>query len=166
MPRISFRRRWIAAALATGTATLALAGAASGSGTSSIEHFTFMTTSVAADHFTVIATGAFTDGGTAAPLSGHDTITFPDGSVTLVGVGKSKPVMTSDTKTCYETLTQAGKYKIGAATGKYKGLTGSGTFMLRIREIGPIVNGKCDTSTSKRVASEGMLVGRGPVTLP
>jgi hypothetical protein len=164
MKRTSIRRHWIAGAVATATTTLALAGAAFGSGASRIEHFTFMSTNVTADKFNVIATGVFTAGGTATPLAAKNTLTFPNGTINVTSKSTGKPVYTANTKTCYETLSQKGTYAIAGGTGAYKGITGRGRFTLRIRQIGPVVNGKCDTKTSKRVASQGILTATGPVT--
>jgi hypothetical protein len=165
MKRTSLRRHWIAGAVATGTATIALTGAAFGSGASRPEHFTFMSTAVTADKFNVIATGAFTAGGTATPLAANNTLKFPNGTITVTSKSKGKPVYTANTKTCYETLSQKGTYTITAGTGAYKGITGTGKFNLSIREVGPVVNGECDLKTSKRVASQGLITAAGPVTL-
>ena len=163
------RRYWFAGTAVIGAISVLLAAfltdPASGSGTSRTEHFRFMSTSVPADKFNVIATGAFTDGGTATPLDPSNKLTFPDGTINVASKSKGKPVTTANTKTCYETLSDQGTYTITGGTGKYRGLTGSGTYTLEIREIGPKVNGKCDTQTSKRVASQAILKADGPVTL-
>ena len=165
MKRTSMRRYWIAGPVATATAALALTGAAFGSGAARTEHFTFMSTAVTADKFTVIATGAFTAGGTATPLARTDTLRFPTGTVTVATKSTSKPIYTANTNTCYETLSQTGSYTIASGTGAYNGIAGSGTFTLNIRQVGPVVNGKCNTKTSKRVASQGIITAHGPVTL-
>lgn len=163
------RWHWVTGTAVIGTVivfmTSFLTGAASGSGTSHTEHFRFMSTSVPADKFNVIATGVFTDGGTATPLSSSNKLTFPDGTIDVASKSKGKPVTNANTKTCYETLSDQGTYTITGGTGKYRGITGSGTYTLEIREIGPKVNGKCDTQTSKRVASQAILKAYGPVTL-
>jgi hypothetical protein len=161
------RQHVIAGVLATGTAALALAGAASGSGTgaSGTEHFSFISTSVVTGKFSVIATGAFTAGGTATPFAKTDTLTFPNGTIKVISKGQTKPVMTASSTTCYETLSQKGAYVIVGGTGAYKGITGSGRFTVSIREIGPFTNGRCDTKTSRRVASQGIIEAAGPVRL-
>lgn len=159
------RRHWIAGAVVTGTAGLALTGAAFGSGASGTEHFSFMSTSVSADKFSVIATGVFTAGGTATPLTETDTLKFPNGTIDVTSKSTGKPVTSANTKTCYESLSQKGTYTIAGGTGAYKGITGSGRFTLSIHEVGPVLNGKCNTKSSKRVASQGIVTARGPVTL-
>lgn len=165
MKRTSMRRYWIMGAIATGTAALALTGAAFGARAARTEHFTFMSTAVTADKFSVIATGRFTAGGMATPLAGTDTLRFPNGTITVASKNTSKPIYTANTNTCYETLSQRGSYTIAGGTGAYKGIAGSGTFTLSIREVGRVVNGKCNTKTSKRVASQGIITAHGPVTL-
>jgi hypothetical protein len=165
MKRTSICRRWIAGAVAAGTAAIALTSAALGAGASRIEHLTFMSTNVTADKFNVIATGAFTAGGTATPLAAKNTLKFPNGTITVTSKSKGQPVYTANTKTCYETLSQKGTYTISGGTGAYKGITGTGKFTLSVRQVGPFVNGMCDTSTKKRVASQGIITAAGPVTL-
>jgi hypothetical protein len=162
------RRHWIAGAVLTGAAVLAVTSAAFGSGasgTSGTEHFSFMSTNVGADKFSVIATGVFTAGGTATPLAGADTLRFPNGTIDVASRTKGKPRYFANTKTCYESLVQKGTYTVLGGTGAYKGIAGSGTFTLTIRQIGPSRNGKCDTNTTKRVASQGIITARGAVTL-
>jgi hypothetical protein len=165
MKRTSIRARWIAVPVVAAGAATALAGAAFGSGAARTEHFTFMSTAVTADKFNVIATGAFTAGGTATPLAAKNTLRFPGGTIEVAGKNKGKPVYTANTTTCYETLSQKGSYTITGGTGKYQGITGSGTFVLSIRQFAPIVGGKCDTKTSKRAPSQGVITATGPVTL-
>jgi len=97
------RRHWIAGAIATGTAGLALTGAAFGSGASGTEHLIFMTTATSGDRFNVIATGVFTAGGTATLPSGKGTLRFPTGTIETTSKS-SKPINTSNLKTCLRNL--------------------------------------------------------------
>lgn len=159
------RRHWIAGVIATGTIGIALTGAAfgSGSGASGTEYLTFMTTAKGGDKFSVIATGLFTAGGTAIGPSGKGTLYFSNGTIETISKS-SKPVTTSNYVTCYGTLSQKGTYTIVGGTGAYKGISGSGTFKVRLREVIPIVNGKCHGTTP--VAAQGIVTGSGPVTLP
>jgi len=156
------RRHWIAGAIATGTAGLALTGAAFGSGASGTEHLIFMTTATSGDRFNVIATGVFTAGGTATLPSGKGTLRFPTGTIETTSKS-SKPINTSNLKTCYGTLPQKGTYTIVDGTGAYKGISGSGKFTVSLREVIPIVNGKCHGL--KPVAAQGIVTGSGPLTL-
>jgi hypothetical protein len=114
--------------------------------------------------FSAIATGAFTDGGTATLLTKSGKLKLRQGTID-VSTKPGQPVLNADTKTCYEHLLEKGTYKIVGGTGMYKGIKGSGKFTLRLREVGPLVHGKCDTKTAKRVAGQAVITASGPVTL-
>lgn len=156
----------LALAVAIATAGgLATTGVAFGTGSSSLEHFTFMSTAApTGETFSAIATGAFTDGGTATLLTKSGKLKLRKGTIE-VSTKQGQPVLSANTKTCYEHLTLKGTYKLVGGTGTYKGIKGSGKFTLRLREIGPFVNGKCDLKTAKRVAGQAVIAAAGPVTL-
>ena len=156
----------LALVVAIAMAGLATTGVAFGSGSSSLEHFTFMSTAApTGETFSAIATGAFTDGGTATLLTKSGKLKLRSGTIEVSTKQQGQPVLSANTKTCYEHLTEKGTYKIVGGTGAYKGIKGSGKFTLRIREIGPFVNGKCDLKTAKRVAGQAVITAAGPVTL-
>ena len=153
----------IAAMLAVGLASQAAGSSKSGS--SSTEHFKFMSTvAPTGDTFSVIVTGAFTDGGTATLHARKGTLKLRSGTIDITQKA-GKPVFRANTKTCYEHLSENGTYKVVGGTGTYKGITGSGKFTLSIHEIGPLVHGKCDTNSAKRVAAQAIVTASGPVTL-
>jgi hypothetical protein len=153
-----------ATALAVGLGTGQAAGSSNG-GSSRTEHFTFMSTAApTGETFSAIATGAFTDGGSATLLTKTGKLILRNGTINVTEK-QGKPIATANTKTCYEHLSDNGTYKIIGGTGRYKGITGSGKFTLSIREIGPLVHGKCDTKTAKRVAGQAFITASGPVTL-
>jgi hypothetical protein len=155
----------LASAVAIGAAGLVLTGVAFGSGSSRTERFTFMSTAApTGDTFSVIANGAFTDGGTATLLTKSGTLRLREGTISITQQA-GQPVLRADTKTCYEHLSEKGAYKIVGGSGRYKGIKGSGTFALSIREVGPLVHDKCDLKTAKRVAGQALLTASGPVTL-
>lgn len=154
-----------AVAIATGAGGLATTGVAFGSGSSSIEHFTFMSTAAPTGQtFSAIATGAFTDGGTATLLAKGGKLKLREGTI-KVSTKPGRPVLRANTKTCYEHLSESGTYKIVGGTGRYKGINGSGKYILRLREIGPLVHGRCNVKTAKRVAGQAVITATGPVTL-
>lgn len=154
-----------AVAIAVGTTGLALTGAAFGSGSARTEHFRFISTAApTGETFSAIATGAFTDGGTATLLASKGTLKFRNGTIKTTQKS-GKPVARANTRTCYETLSEKGTYKIVGGTGAYTGIKGSGKFTLSIHEIGPLVHGKCNTKSSKRVAAQAIITASGPVTL-
>ena len=128
-----------AVVIATGAAGLGLTGVALGSRSSGTEHLTFMSTvAPTGKAFSAIATGAFTDGGTATLLTRTGTLKFRSGTIKITQK-PGQPVVKANTRTCYEHLSESGTYKIVGGTGKYERITGSGKFTLSIREIGPLV---------------------------
>lgn len=149
--------------LAVGLGTSQAAGGSTGS--SRTEHFKFMSTvAPTGDTFSVIAIGAFTDGGTATFLRRTGTLKLRSGTIKITEK-PGQPVARANTKTCYEHLSEKGTYKIVRGTGRYRGITGSGKFILSIREIGPLVHGRCDTTSTHRVAAQAIVTASGPVTL-
>lgn len=114
--------------------------------------------------FSAIATGPFTDGGTATLLTKRGTLKLRKGTIEI-STKPGQPVLSANTKTCYEHFSENGTYKIVGGTGTYKGIMGSGKFVLSVREVGPLVHGKCNTKTAKRVAGQAVIAANGPVTL-
>ena len=126
-------------AVAMGAAALATAGVAFGSGPSRTEHFTFMSTAApTGETFSAIATGAFTDGGTATLLTRSAKLKLRRGTID-VSTKPGQPVVRANTKTCYEHLSEEGTYKIVGGTGTYRGIKGSGKFSRR-RQAGRIAS--------------------------
>src|SRR5689334_6637196 len=112
-------------AVVMGAAGLAMTGVAFGSKSSRTEHFTFMSTAApTGDTFSVIATGAFTDGGTATLLTKRGKLKLRNGTIETSSK-PGQPVLHANTKTCYEHLSENGTYKILGGTGSYKGIRGS-----------------------------------------
>ena len=157
--------RYGAGALFVATLAVGLAAGQAAGSSSPTEHFTFISTAApTGDTYSAIATGAFTDGGTATLLATKGVLRLRNGTIDTVQQ-TGKPILKANTKTCYEHLSENGTYKIVGGTGTYKGITGSGKFTLSIREIGPLVHGKCDTKTAKRVAGQAIITASGPVKL-
>lgn len=155
--------RAFAVAIAVASAGLALTGAAFGSGSARTEHLRFMSTATpTGETFSTIATGAFTDGGTATLLSRRGTLKLRNGTI-KVTQRPGKPVVRANTKMCYETLSQKGTYKIVGGTGTYKGIAGSGNYTLRFREFGRLLHAKCDTKSTKLSAAQAIITASGPV---
>jgi hypothetical protein len=156
------RRTRLTGVAAATVAAVALAGgaAASGAGVSGTEHFTFVTTG-SSNHFSAILTGAFDDGGTAIlPGQGRGTIKLQQGTIYAHPTSKSKPQMTFNRKDCFSTYRQSGTVVVTGGTGAYAGITGHGTYTSAGEFVGPIVNGRCDTSNSaKAVATQFEISG-------
>jgi hypothetical protein len=152
-----------AAAVMGGTG---LAAASTHTAVSGTEHFQMMTTSGTGSTGSVIASGVFT-----APAVDHEheatntaTFTFSNGTITLKhsnGTGTQH----FDPTTCLLTINQHGTYKLLSGTGKYAGISGSGTYQLSILGIGASSGGKC-VQNKPPVAFHQVINASGPVSLP
>ena len=155
-PNLSKRAKVLLAGLPT-AAFIAAAGVPAASASQAVsgaEHFQIVRISATAATSSVVATGAFTAGGTVVGGNGNNgtsTVTLPAGTFkithhTVHAKGSVNP------RTCLFTVTGAGTYKLGSGTGKYAGITGSGKFVLRILAVDARdAQGKC--TMSKRPAA-------------
>jgi hypothetical protein len=131
------------------------------------EHFSFVDTSTTAPEpvYSVIATGAFTDGGTAAK-EGKDILVLrlSVGTITFRtdnrAAGTDKTVTAT---TCIQTQAKHGSYRIVGGTGAYKGITGSGRSAIENTFVEALVHGACSNSFA---AVQGVVIASGPVALP
>jgi hypothetical protein len=98
------------------------------------EHFRIISTSAPTAKQSVIATGAFTAGGSEIIGQTHDKAYLYRGTfrITRHITHKSAPV---PPKNCIVTETERGTYTLSDGTGRYKGLRGSGSFSLHITTI-------------------------------
>lgn len=146
-------------------ATLIIAGGATA--TTTTEHFSFADTSTSsgAPVWSVIATGAFTDGGTATKKStGVLTLRFASGTITLhLAKGHKTPGMSQTATSCIETETESGPYTIAGGTGAYRGISGTGRLTLHNTFVEHAVNGNCSNAYA---AVQSIITASGPVTLP
>jgi hypothetical protein len=133
---------WRIAGLVAATATLALVGATGASAhatatenTTKTEQFTLMadSTTQAQPTFSVIATGAFTAGGTATVDHGTITVQLPKGTITLQA--STDHVATHTTPDCFQEKTTSGHYTIASGTDAYLGVTGHGTTRTTVRAV-------------------------------
>lgn len=164
-----------AALAAVASAALFTAGWSSG-GTSGTQSFVLTTRSTAPNPvYHAVASGVFSATGTMqatstasnAPLKAR----FPGGTFMVDEVSPGRQSGTINPSTCAAVYTDTGlKYKISNGTGKYKGITGSGTATLKFTGTLPkLSNGKCNESTNATpVAGTAYSVvhASGPVTLP
>lgn len=134
---------------------------------SGTERFQIVKISATSPASSVIATGAFTAGGSIAGGNGNNgtgTVTLPGGTFaithhTVQGKGTVNP------RTCLFTVTGTGTYKLGGGTGKYAGIKGSGKFVLRIVAVDARNSkGQC-TMTRPPAAYQQILTLQGPVTV-
>jgi len=130
------------------------------------EHFAFIDTSTTAPEpvYSVIATGAFTDGGTAM-LKSKDVLVLDlsAGTITLHTANKTAHLTKTQTATaCMQTGTKDGGYTITQGTGAYRRITGSGHAAIDNVFVEKLVNGSCSSSFA---AAQAIVTASGPVTL-
>ena len=120
-------------------------------------------TSFSSSAESIIATGAFTAGGTDISGNKVDTATFPRGTIKIAHTGTQKGSF--NPKTCLDSVTGTGTYSLSAGTGAYKGIHGSGTYKLSVRIVANRVAGKCSMKV-KPQAFQLIISASGPVSLP
>jgi hypothetical protein len=148
-----------------GAAAFAAASAATPS--TNTEHFTLITTSTTARQpvYSVIATGAFIDGGIAThERKGGLTLHLSSGTITL---DRNKPhpqVTKTETATaCMQTASSSFSYTIAQGTGAYKGISGSGRATDHDAFVEHAANSSCSTNFA---AAQGVITAKGRVSLP
>ena len=154
----------IAALLATAAlAALALTGATAAGASSTpsdIEHWTVESANPVSAIATLIARGPLTIGGTINLLTGH--VQLPGGTLTLShhqvwGTQGENP------RTCLATVTSAGTYRVADGTGRYRNVSGHGTYTLTAYAIVRRINGHCATKVIPYAQTE-LLTADGPLT--
>ena len=145
----------------------ALAAANAATATTKTEHFTLLTTSTIARQpvFSVIATGAFIDGGTATHESGGGLMLhLSSGTITL---DRNKPqprvTKTETTTACLQTASSSFSYTITQGTGAYRGISGSGRATEHDAFVEPVVHGSCSANFA---AAQGAIAATGVVSKP
>lgn len=153
-----------AAAAVTVIGGAGLAAASTHTGVSGTEHLQLMTTSATSPTSSIIASGVFTAPGVDHSGNKVDTVAFPGGSLQIVhsnGTGSQH----FDPTTCLMTVTRHGTYKLQGGTGKYAGISGSGTYQFTGLGIGARSGGKC-VQDQPPVAWHQVINASGPVSLP
>ena len=154
----------LAAGALASAAAIAITGAASATTASKNERFTLVSTSTSPDPaYSVIATGAFADGGTAKKTKAGLALRFPDGTITLdIKKGHKKIVPIVSANACLQTQTSAGTFTVAGGTGAYKGISGSGRTSNSATAVERLVHGACATNYS---AAQVIGTATGPVRL-
>jgi hypothetical protein len=124
------------------------------------EHFSFVSTR-SNGAYSVIGSGAFTDGGVAQVLDGRATLWLRKGKVRAT-IRSGKVSRRVNPTTCLGVVRQAGTYRIVGGTGAYTGITGTGRYMARYSELGQIRKGTCARAANP-VAVQFVITGGGPV---
>jgi hypothetical protein len=159
--------------------TILMAGCG-GSGSSNgpvsgMEYFTATTSSLQVissriQAVPIKASGAFSDTGYITVGTGKTkVITLHGGTITLMSTNKAAVKQHLNRVDCHatEALT-GGDYKIIKGTGRYKGITGSGTAAVTFAAILPRrTSGSCNTSSTVIPSSDReTIVAHGPVKVP
>jgi hypothetical protein len=146
-------------AVAAGPATAAAAAAGHPDGQ---EYFLI---TIADNHQSVVAHGAFADAGKDVDHDQSDSLHFSQGNLEIYHPDrKSHFSYTLNTKTCFLTFKITGKYTLGAGTDSYAGLTGHGTYVVREQAIAARKkNGACDINAEPTHLA-GYVRGSGPVS--
>jgi hypothetical protein len=154
-----------AGALAS-AAAIAIAGTAGATAAAKNERFTFITTSTTSPDpvLSVIATGAFADGGIAKKTSMGIALKFPTGTITLdVNKGHTKLDTIKSANACLQTQTKSGTFTVAGGTGSYKGITGSGRTSHSATFVEQLAHGNCANNFS---AVQVIATANGTVSLP
>jgi hypothetical protein len=157
-------RKAIAAVIVSAAASAAALGIASSAAAStSTEHFSLISVSTNESHivYSVIATGRFTAGGTAAMTGKKVTLRFQHGTITLNVTNRHHTV--TSYPGCLQTEASSGTYTIAGGTGAYTGISGSGKAAVHVTFVENTVNGTCSDNPA---AIQAIITASGPVSLP
>jgi hypothetical protein len=136
-----------------------VAAAATSSARPHTEHWIVESTNPVSATATLIARGPLTVGGTLNLQTGH--VRLPGGTLTL-SHHQLHGTNNESATTCLATVTSSGTYKVSHGTGKYRQVTGHGTYHLVAYAVEKKVNGKC--STGVPYAQTELLTATGPLT--
>jgi hypothetical protein len=91
---------------------------------------------VADQHETVVAHGAFVGAGKDVEHDQSDTLHLGGGTLEIYHPDRQSTFsFTVNPKTCFLSFTITGKYTLGAGTGKYAGITGHGNYVVKEQGI-------------------------------
>jgi hypothetical protein len=143
------------------------AAASAATASTKTEHFRLIVTSTTARQpvYSVIATGAFIDGGTATH-EGKRALRLHLSSGTITLDAKKQHPRITKTKTataCMQTGSTRITYTIAQGTGAYKGISGSGRASDNDAFIEQVVRGDCSPNFT---AAQGIITASGRVSLP
>jgi hypothetical protein len=139
---------------------------------SGTEHFQMMNTTTSETSTTnpLIAWGLFTLPGVDNEHANNtDTFKFPGGTFLVKHATKKGTAHQSfNPKTCLFQYSEKGTFKVGSGTGKFKGISGGGTYALSVIGIGAkLKNGMCNPSqTAPAAAQQQEIAAVGTIKLP
>jgi hypothetical protein len=147
-----------------GSAGASPASPASPGAVTGTEHIQIMTTSATSPLASTIVWGPVTAAGVNHMGNTVDTTVFPGGTWRIRHSNGTGP-QSFNPKTCLLLVNQHGTYTILGGTGKYKGISGHGTYKISIVAIGAKVKGVC-SQTRPPVAWQQVIDASGPVRVP
>jgi hypothetical protein len=166
----------VAAAVATVVGLAVPAGAsplaAGPASVTSTQHFQMMNTTTSETSTTnpLIAWGLFTAPGVDQEHANNtDTFKFPGGTFLVKHVTKKGTAHQSfNPRTCLFQYSEKGTFKVSSGTGRFKGISGSGTYALSVIGIGAkLKNGMCNPSqTAPAAAQQQQIQAVGKIKLP
>jgi hypothetical protein len=111
------------------------------------EEFRIISTAAAARRLSVLATGGFTAGGYVVPgtvvsLHSADKLVFRNGGFQMAR-HITRQWLPMPTSACLVRETIHGKFTLGHGTGAFSGISGSGSFVMKIRGVLRRPHGKC-----------------------
>lgn len=167
MPRLNRRLLGVAGAVVAAM-SLAVTGwtaaSASPTGVSGTEYIQLVSTSATSPTESAILHGVFTDYGLDFSGNTVDKIVLQKGSFKVAHSPGTGPQYFNPS-TCLTLVDQHGTYKIYHGTGKYSGISGSGTYHFSLTAIAARAGGKC-SQTLPPVAYQLIITASGPVSLP
>ncbi len=158
-------RRIVGAAAGTLTLAAVVAGSSITAASAStapgrVEHFQLMTTSVSSPRGSAVAWGAFTAGGPVNLNSG--LVRFPHGTFRLIH-HHTRGASELNAKTCLLVSVQHGTYRLADGTGRYRHISGHGTYTYRLWAVlRRNARGRCTQSRLPRAVQQ-VINARGPV---
>ena len=159
-------RRIVAAVATMSAATIGVAVPAYATmhhANSATEHFQL---AIAGSHQVFIAHGPITGGGTDdASHDAYDVLHFGNGTLRLNHPDSQSHFNAKvNPKTCFAAFTITGKYTVDHGTGKYKGVTGHGTYKVSEQALlAKKKTGGCDENSEPKLF-EGSINASGPIS--
>jgi hypothetical protein len=145
-----------------GASPMAPGGAAAISG---IEHAQIMTTSATSPLASTIVWGPVTAAGVDHMGNTVDTIVFPGGTWKVQHSNGTGP-QSFNAKTCLFLANLHGTFKVLSGTGKYKGISGHGTYTVSVVGIGAKTKKGVCSQTAAPIAQHQVVNASGPIKLP
>ena len=145
-----------------GASPMAPSGPAAVTGT---EHVQIMSTSATSNTASTIVWGPVTAAGVDHMGNTVDTVVFPGGTWKVQHSNGTGP-QSFNPKTCLFQANLRGTFKITGGTGKYKGISGHGTYAASVVGIGAKTKKGACSQTAPPVAFHQVINASGPVKLP